>query len=81
MSNLIVLENTHRWKFDLSGVEVVPAREYLVDARFSERRGAKVFNFCRSYAYQSIGYYVSLLAAARGHKPLPSVTTDRKSVV
>jgi glutathione synthase/RimK-type ligase-like ATP-grasp enzyme len=36
---------------------------------------AKVFNLCRSYGYQSIGYYVSLLAEARGHKPMPSVTT------
>jgi glutathione synthase/RimK-type ligase-like ATP-grasp enzyme len=71
----IVLENTQRWKFDLPGVEVVPAEEYLIESRFSERRDAKVFNFCRTYAYQSVGYYVSLLAAARGHKPLPSVTT------
>ncbi len=29
----------------------------------------------RSYRYQSVGYYVSLLAEARGHKPLPSVST------
>ncbi|MEZ4288949.1 MAG: RimK family protein, partial [Polyangiales bacterium] len=35
----------------------------------------KVFNLCRSYKYQSVGYYVSLLAEARGHKPLPSITT------
>ena len=40
-----------------------------------------MFNLCRSYRYQSIGYYVSLLAEARGHKPLPNVTTiqDLKS--
>ncbi|HEY5623467.1 MAG TPA: RimK family protein, partial [Gammaproteobacteria bacterium] len=30
---------------------------------------------CRQYGYQRIGYYVSLLAAARGHRPLPSVDT------
>ena len=44
-------------------------------------RGAKVFNLCRSYRYQSLGYYVSLLAAARGHRPLPGVTAmqDLKS--
>jgi glutathione synthase/RimK-type ligase-like ATP-grasp enzyme len=36
---------------------------------------ARVFNLCRTYGYQSIGYYVSLLAAARGHRPLPSVRT------
>jgi glutathione synthase/RimK-type ligase-like ATP-grasp enzyme len=32
-----------------------------------------VFNLCKSYRYQSSGYYVSLLAEARGHKPLPKV--------
>jgi glutathione synthase/RimK-type ligase-like ATP-grasp enzyme len=35
----------------------------------------KLFNLCRSYSYQSIGYYVTLLAAARGHRPLPSIAT------
>ena len=29
---------------------------------------AKVFNLCRSYRYMSSGYYVSLLAGARGHR-------------
>jgi glutathione synthase/RimK-type ligase-like ATP-grasp enzyme len=44
-------------------------------------KGVKVFNLCRSYRYQSTGYYVSLLASARGHKPIPSISTiqDLKS--
>ena len=36
---------------------------------------SRSFNLCRSYRYQSLGYYVSLLAEARGHKPLPRVST------
>jgi glutathione synthase/RimK-type ligase-like ATP-grasp enzyme len=56
-------------------VEVVSARSYLVDARWSNMRSAAVYNLCRSYTYQTVGYYVSLLAAARGHRPLPSVGT------
>ncbi|PTR17423.1 glutathione synthase/RimK-type ligase-like ATP-grasp enzyme [Nitrosospira sp. Nsp2] len=36
-------------------------------------RSVKLFNLCKSYRYQSSGYYVSLLAEARGHKPLPTV--------
>jgi hypothetical protein len=72
---LIVLENPSRWPFDIPGVEVVPARSYLVDPRFSELRRAAVFNLCRHYRHQGLGYYVSLLAAARGHRPLPSVET------
>jgi len=54
---------------------VVPARDYLTDAAWSNLRGAVVYNLCRSYAYQRQGYYVSLLAEARGHRPQPSVAT------
>ena len=75
MLNLIVVENTRRWPLAISGVEIVSAREYLTAPRFSELRGATVYNLCRTYSYQSVGYYVSLLASARGHKPMPSVET------
>jgi glutathione synthase/RimK-type ligase-like ATP-grasp enzyme len=47
----------------------------LTNPKFSEDRRSRVFNLCRSYGYQTVGYYVSLLATARGHKPLPSVHT------
>jgi glutathione synthase/RimK-type ligase-like ATP-grasp enzyme len=72
---LVVVENPKRWPFDMEGVEVVPARAYLVEPRYAEMKRATVFNVCRRYGYQSVGYYVSLLAAARGHRPLPSVAT------
>jgi glutathione synthase/RimK-type ligase-like ATP-grasp enzyme len=75
MIPLVVVENPKRWPFDMEGVEVVPARTYLTDPRYAEMRRVAVFNVCRRYGYQSVGYYVSLLAAARGHKPLPSVAT------
>jgi hypothetical protein len=52
---------------------VVSAREYLVGSEWDERRGLRVYNFCRTYGYQTLGYYVSLLAAARGHRPIPTV--------
>jgi glutathione synthase/RimK-type ligase-like ATP-grasp enzyme len=75
MIPLVVVENPRRWPFHLEGVEVVSAKSYLVEPRFSELRRAAVYNLCRSYGYQTLGYYVSLLAAARGHRPLPSVGT------
>ena len=75
MPVLIVVEKPEDWPLDVPGVEVVPARRYLTDPEYSGGRGVKVFNLCRRYRYQSLGYYVSLLAAARGHRPLPSVTT------
>lgn len=75
MTPLVVVENPSQWRLDLPGVTVVSAKSYLLDRRFSELRGATVFNMCRSYRAETTGYYVSLLAAARGHKPLPSVET------
>jgi glutathione synthase/RimK-type ligase-like ATP-grasp enzyme len=81
MENLIIVNNPKDWLFQIPGVELVSARSYLIDESFSQMRQARVFNLCKSYRYQSIGYYVSLLAAARGHKPLPNITTiqDLKS--
>ncbi len=75
MRNLIVVNNPKDWQLDIEGSEVVPARTYLTDPEFSSLRNAKVYNLCRTYRYQSIGYYVSLLAAARGQKPMPRVST------
>jgi len=75
MTILLVVDKPKSWPLHISGVEVVAARTYLTDPAYSESRGNKVFNLCRSYRYQTAGYYVSLLAAARGHKPLPDINT------
>ena len=40
-------------------------------------RNVRVFNLCKDYSYQSKGYYVSLLAEARGHKVIPNVKSIR----
>lgn len=77
MRPLVVVENPKLWPFQLEGVEVVSARDYATDHAWAERRRAAVYNLCRRYGYQSLGYYVSLLAEARGHRPLPSVSTLR----
>lgn len=82
MTVLVVIENPEECPLQFAGVEPVAARTYLSDPSFSGLKGVKVFNICRSYRYQSIGYYVSLLAEARNHKPVPNITTiqDMKSV-
>jgi glutathione synthase/RimK-type ligase-like ATP-grasp enzyme len=77
MRPLIVVENTKRWPLELDAVEMVAARSYLVDPRFADMKGVAVYNMCRRLGYQSVGYYVSLLAAARGHRPMPSVETSQ----
>lgn len=75
MPTLIVVNNPANWPFEIPNVEVVEARAYLTRPEFGERSGVKLFNLCRSYSYQSTGYYVTLLAAARGHRPMPSIAT------
>ncbi|MFG0333760.1 MAG: RimK family protein [Maioricimonas sp. JB049] len=81
MPTLIVATSRKDWPFDIPDVEVVDAWDYLTRPEYSDLRGVKLLNLCRSYRYQSTGYYVSLLAEARGHKPLPSIQTlqDLKS--
>ena len=75
MSTLIVVNNPSKWPLEIPDVKIVSAKAYLTDGRYSDLKGTKVFNLCRHYAYQTMGYYVSLLAEARGHRPLPDVNT------
>ncbi|MBI2825738.1 MAG: RimK family protein [Planctomycetia bacterium] len=81
MPVLIVVNSVSEWPFHIPGVAVVDAKSYLTKPEYGDVRGAKVFNLCRSYRYQSLGYYVTLLATARGHKPSPNIMTvqDMKS--
>lgn len=73
--SFIVVNNPERWPLAVPGIEVVSARAYLSEPRFSALRRAKIYNLCRSYRYQTLGYYVSLLAEARGHRPFPRIAT------
>ncbi|MCB1120227.1 MAG: RimK family alpha-L-glutamate ligase [Verrucomicrobiae bacterium] len=78
MKKIIVVDRVKQWQLDIPGVEVVSARDYLTQNQFGTLENARVFNLCNEYAYQTQGYYVSLLAEARGHRPLPTVSTLRK---
>lgn len=75
MKSIIVIENPKRWPLELEGAELVAARDYLVGDAWAAKRNLRVYNLCRTYGYQTVGYYVSLLAAARGHRPVPTVET------
>jgi glutathione synthase/RimK-type ligase-like ATP-grasp enzyme len=77
MKNIVVVSTQNQISFlgDLGGkAEVMNAEAYLKNEReISEQ--VRVFNLCNDYSYCKRGYYVSLLAEARGHRPLPSVST------
>lgn len=55
--------------------KVMRIRDYLAKPSLFVGRRPYIINFARSYAYQSEGYYASLLAEARGHRVTPSVQT------
>jgi glutathione synthase/RimK-type ligase-like ATP-grasp enzyme len=73
--NIIVVDNRNSWKLEVPGVRVITAKSYISDPEFQTGGNLRVFNLCNSYRYQSIGYYVSLLASAREHRAIPNVTT------
>lgn len=75
MTVLFVIDRTEDWPFELPGSVVVTARDYLVDANFGNGPATQAVNLCRTDRYQGRGYYVSLLAEARGQRPLPDVKT------
>ena len=72
MPILIVCYDPRNWPLEIPNVETVDAKSYLTRPEYSEMRGAKVFNLCRTYRYQSIGYYVSLLAEGVGTSRCPA---------
>jgi glutathione synthase/RimK-type ligase-like ATP-grasp enzyme len=75
MDNLVVVTHAGDWPADLPGARLVTAAAYLTDPEFGSLKHVRVFNLCRHYRYQALGYYVSLLAEARGHRPVPTVLT------
>ncbi|MBD3615922.1 MAG: GNAT family N-acetyltransferase [Gracilimonas sp.] len=77
ISNVIVVDNPKDWNLVVQNVEVVSSKDYTSNTGLFSERALRVFNLCNSYRYQSMGYYVSLLASAREHRAIPNVTTIR----
>ena len=75
MTALLIVDDPTEWPLKIPAAEVISADDYLREQRFSELKQARIYNLCDSYGYQTAGYYVSLLAAARGHRTMPGVAT------
>jgi glutathione synthase/RimK-type ligase-like ATP-grasp enzyme len=75
MRRLIVVDDPKAWTLGGHDGRVVSVSDYLAPAEPWPARGMRVFNLARSYGYQTRGYYVSLLAEARGHRVIPDVRT------
>jgi glutathione synthase/RimK-type ligase-like ATP-grasp enzyme len=80
--SLIIVDKLADWPYSIQDTQVVTAKQYLDPPDDMDGKPARIVNLCRSYRYQSIGYYVSLLAKARNHKVYPGITTiqDIKSL-
>jgi glutathione synthase/RimK-type ligase-like ATP-grasp enzyme/ribosomal protein S18 acetylase RimI-like enzyme len=75
IKNIVVLDTYIDFLKDIDTIEVVTAKEYIVQEKYQKLKGVRVFNLCSSYQYQTMGYYVSLLASARRQRIVPNVAT------
>ncbi|MBI9069761.1 MAG: GNAT family N-acetyltransferase [Salinivirgaceae bacterium] len=76
-SNIIVINQPYKWAFKDINAKVISVREYINNPIYQTNSDFRIFNLCSSYKYQSYGYYVSLLASARGQRIIPSTITIR----
>ncbi|MGB0165414.1 MAG: RimK family protein [Luteibaculum sp.] len=73
MRKILVVGNPKQWPLKLDQCDIISSREYLTNPAWSQVKQARVFNLSTEYRYQTKGYYVSLMAEARGHRPIPNV--------
>jgi len=75
VQTIIAVSDERDWRLEIPGVRVIRGQDYLTQETWSGAKDTRVFNLCRTYRYQSEGYYVSLLATARGHRAFPALAT------
>jgi glutathione synthase/RimK-type ligase-like ATP-grasp enzyme/ribosomal protein S18 acetylase RimI-like enzyme len=76
-NNIIVINQPFKWNFTGINAKVISVKEYINEAIYQTNTDLRIFNLCSSYKYQSFGYYVSLLASARGQRIIPNSLTIR----
>src|SRR5438270_8591735 len=74
MKTVIVTDQKQNW-FEMPDATVVTARRYLSEPESGNQGTVRVLNLCRTGRYQGRGYYVSLVAEARGQRPVSDVKT------
>lgn len=71
--NLCVVENVPYWREKIPQMEFISPTEYLFGRELQDLRQLRVINLAGNYDYLGGGYYVSLVAEARGHKVIPGL--------
>jgi glutathione synthase/RimK-type ligase-like ATP-grasp enzyme/gamma-glutamyl:cysteine ligase YbdK (ATP-grasp superfamily) len=72
---LIVVSDSEDRQPEEAGTACVTAQQYLEGLRPETRASCRVINLCRELEYLSAGYYVSLIADARGQQVEPTIDT------
>jgi len=73
MNKLIVVSQPEKWPSSTDHTSIITSQDYLTKPEYANLKNARVFNLSDKYSYQSKGYYVSLLAEARGHHAVPTI--------
>ncbi len=76
-NNVIVINQPYKWDFKDINAKVITVKDYINDPVYQNNSDFRIFNLCSSYKYQTYGYYISLLASARGQRVIPSTTAIR----
>lgn len=74
MKTVIVTDQKQNW-FEVPDATVLTARRYLAEPEIGNQGSVRVLNLCRTGRYQGRGYYVSLVAEARGQRPVAEIKT------
>src|SRR4051812_10512064 len=74
MKAVIVTDQKQNW-FEVPDATVLTARRYLSEPETGNPGSVRVLNLCRTGRYQGRGYYVSLIAEARGQRPVADIKT------
>src|SRR5438105_4276384 len=74
MKTVVVTDQKQNW-FEIPDATVLTARRYLSEPEIGNQGTVRLLNLCRTGRYQGRGYYVSLVAEARGQRPVADVKT------
>lgn len=74
-THIVIVDRRADFPWTKDNLQVVTARDYIAKPDTARARSTRIINLSRTYEYLGTGYYVSLLAEARGDRVIPSVRT------
>ena len=75
--NIVVTDFDTDFFQGIPGITQIRANTYIEDPLYQSAKNVRIFNLCSSFSYQTVGYYVSLLAQARNHSVYPNIISLR----